>query len=194
MDETVASFIIKVMGSSYFTLVQFCFNAIYNGSFLSSEEVIIFEGHRRRDSDSCTNPWPIYSTFRGKNLLGFHFVSGGWGIFVVFTFHDHIDLQIRQNKFKQGSLILAWRVGRLLAVLITVFTFHTWLEDRDIILRAWVFFRESQEHLACYSEKWMHQGFNSSSHDNWSFLFVNKSFLKSNLFTYRQNSNRPFVT
>ena len=56
MDETVASFIIKVMGSSYFTLVQFCFNAIYNGSFLSGGEVTIFEGHRRRDSDSCKHP------------------------------------------------------------------------------------------------------------------------------------------
>ena len=183
-------------------------SAIYNGSFLSGEEVTIFEGHRRRDSDSYTHPWPIYSTFRGKNLLGFHFAFGGWRIFGVFTFHDHIDLQIRQKNlddslkasinqrpwFKQGSLILAWRVGRLLAVLITVFTFHTWLEDRDIILRAWVFFREFQEHLACYSEKRKHQGFNSGSHDNWSILFVKKSFLKSNLFTHRQNSNRPFVT
>ena len=56
MDETVASFIIKVMGSSHFTLVQFCLNAIYNGSLLSSEEVTILEGHRRRDSDSCTHP------------------------------------------------------------------------------------------------------------------------------------------
>ena len=72
-------------------------SAIYNGSFLSGEGVTIFEGYMRRDSDSCTHPWPIYSTFRGKNLLGFHFVSGGWGIFAVFTFHDHIDLQIRQK-------------------------------------------------------------------------------------------------
>ena len=54
--ETVASFIIKVMSSSCFTLVQFCFNAINNGSFLSGEEVTIFEGHIRRDSDSWTHP------------------------------------------------------------------------------------------------------------------------------------------
>lgn len=34
MDEAAANL--------YFTLVQFCFNAIYNGSFLSGEEVTIF--------------------------------------------------------------------------------------------------------------------------------------------------------
>ena len=38
------------------TLVRFCFNAIYNCSFLSGEGVTIFEGDRRRDSDSCTHP------------------------------------------------------------------------------------------------------------------------------------------
>ena len=39
-----------------YPLFNFVSMPLKNGSFLCDEEVTIFEGHRRRDSDSCTHP------------------------------------------------------------------------------------------------------------------------------------------
>ena len=58
MDEAVANFIIKVMGSSrsFNKVFNFVSMAFIMVRFLSGEGVTIFEGDRRRDSDSFTHP------------------------------------------------------------------------------------------------------------------------------------------